>query len=117
MSLHRLPDQVVRADPWTLFCAQCSQKMRITVATPAEDGRETRTYECACGGSEKIDVAIHWREAATDATSRVPPRSTIGIIDPAKVGLAFSVERALQHVVGAANQSSNPNNPHNHWSE
>ena len=37
---HRLPDQVVRADPWTLFCAECSQKMRVLTATPAEGGRE-----------------------------------------------------------------------------
>jgi hypothetical protein len=56
---HRLPDQAVRADPWTLFCAECAQKMRIRMATPAQDGRETRTYECACGRSERINVAIH----------------------------------------------------------
>ena len=23
---HRLPEQVVRPDPWTLFCAECSKK-------------------------------------------------------------------------------------------
>ena len=51
---YRLPDQVVRA----LFGAECSQKMRM-MATPAKDGRETRTYECACGHSERINVAIH----------------------------------------------------------
>ena len=56
---HRLPDQVVRADPWTLFCAECSQKMRIMMATPAQDGRETLTYECAYGHSERITVVIH----------------------------------------------------------
>jgi lysyl-tRNA synthetase class I len=54
-----LPDQVVRADPWTLFCAECSQKMRIMMATPAQHGRETRTYKCACGHSERVNVAIH----------------------------------------------------------
>ena len=59
---HHLPDQVVRADPWTLFCAECSQKMRVLTATPAQDGRETRTYECVCGHSERINVAIHRRE-------------------------------------------------------
>jgi len=59
MSLqHRLPDQVVRADPWTLFCAECSRKMRITIATPAQYGRETRIYDCACGHSERINLAI-----------------------------------------------------------
>jgi len=56
---YRLPDQVVRVDPWTLFCAECSQKMRIMMATPAQHGRETRTYECSCGHSERINVAIH----------------------------------------------------------
>ena len=53
---HRLQDQVVRADPWTLFCAECSQKMRVMMATPAQEGRETRTYECVCGHSERINV-------------------------------------------------------------
>jgi lysyl-tRNA synthetase class I len=54
----RLPDQAVRADPWTLFCPKCSQQMRIRTATPAQDGRETRAYECACGHTERIDVAL-----------------------------------------------------------
>jgi lysyl-tRNA synthetase class I len=59
MSLqYRLPDQAIRADPWTLFCAECSRKMRIMMATPARAGRETRTYECACGHSERIDLGI-----------------------------------------------------------
>ena len=59
MSLqHHLPDQAVRADPWTLFCAECSRKMRILMATPAQAGRETRTYECACGHSERINLGI-----------------------------------------------------------
>jgi len=59
MSLqYRLPDQAIRADPWTLFCAECSRKMRIMTATPAQDGRETRTYECTCGHGERINVAI-----------------------------------------------------------
>ena len=43
---HRLQDQVVCADPWTLFCAECSQKMSVVMATPAQEGRETRTYKC-----------------------------------------------------------------------
>jgi lysyl-tRNA synthetase class I len=60
MSLqHRLPDQVVHGDPLTLFCAECLQKMRIRMAVPAQDGRETLTYQCACGHSERINVAIH----------------------------------------------------------
>ena len=64
---HHLPDQVVRADPWTLFCAECSQKMRVLTATPAQDRRETRTYGCVCGHSERINVAIHRRESALDS--------------------------------------------------
>jgi DNA-directed RNA polymerase subunit RPC12/RpoP len=59
MSLqHRSPDQGVRTDPWMLYCAECSQKMRIMLATPAQEGRETRTYECACGYREMVNVAI-----------------------------------------------------------
>ena len=71
---HRLQDPVVRADPWTLFCAECSQKMRVMTATPALEGRETRTYECVCGHSERINVAIHRRRAATAAPSQVSTR-------------------------------------------
>ena len=37
---HHLQDQVVDADPWTLFCAECSQKMRVMRATPAQEGRK-----------------------------------------------------------------------------
>jgi len=55
---HRLSDQIVRADPWILFCAECSQKMRITLATPAQQGRETRIYRCDCGHSEGINLAL-----------------------------------------------------------
>ena len=55
---HRLPDQVVRADPWTLFCAECSQKMRIIMAAPTHDGKETRTYECVYGHRERVTVAL-----------------------------------------------------------
>ena len=72
---HHLPDQVVRADPWTLFCAECSQKMRVMTATPAQEGRETRTYECVCGHSERINVAIHRRESAIAADSQVSTRN------------------------------------------
>ena len=71
---HGLQDQVVRADPWTLFCAECSQKMRVMTATPAQEGRETRAYECVCGHSERINVAIHRREAASASDSQVSTR-------------------------------------------
>ena len=72
---HRLQDQGVRADPWSLFCAECSQKMRVVTATPAQEGRETRTYECVCGHSERINVAIHRRRAATAAASQASTRN------------------------------------------
>ena len=71
---HRLQDQGVRAD-WSLFCAECSQKMRVMTATPAQEGRETRTYECVCGHSERINVAIHRRRAATAAASQASTRN------------------------------------------
>src|SRR3977135_1306059 len=71
---HRLQDQVVRADPWTLFCAECSQKMSVMMATPAQEGRETRTYKCVCGHSERINVAIHRRGGAAAAAAQVSMR-------------------------------------------
>ena len=44
-----IPDQAVLVDSWMLFCPECSQKMRIIMAAPTHDGRETRTYECVYG--------------------------------------------------------------------
>jgi hypothetical protein len=72
---HHLQDPVVDADPWTLFCAKCSQKMKVMRATPAQEGRETRTYECICGHSERINVAIHRPGAAIAADSQVSTRN------------------------------------------
>ena len=51
---HHKPDQAVLADSWMLFCAECSQKMRIIMAAPTHDGRETRTYECVYGHRERL---------------------------------------------------------------
>jgi hypothetical protein len=73
---HRLPDQVVRADPWTLFCAECALKMRIMMAMPAHGGRETRTYACVCGHSERINLAIH-RPEAVSVPSHVPTAASL----------------------------------------
>ncbi len=56
---HSLPDHAVRQDPWTLYCVECSRKMRLMKVIPAEEGREVRTYECACGHSESFDAALH----------------------------------------------------------
>ena len=39
---HRVPDQAVIADYGALFCPECSQKMRIIMATPSQGGREIR---------------------------------------------------------------------------
>ena len=52
MSMHyHMPDQANSADSWKLFCPECSQKMRIIIATPTQDEKETRTYECVYGSS------------------------------------------------------------------
>ena len=59
MSMHQyMPDQAVLAESWTLFCPECSQKMRLIMATPALDGKATRTYECAYGHRERIIAAL-----------------------------------------------------------
>ena len=55
----RVPDQAVLTDSWTLFCPECSQKMRIIMAAPSLDGKETRTYECLYGHREWMTVALH----------------------------------------------------------
>lgn len=71
---HRLPVDGVRADPWTLFCAGCSQKMKIMMATPAQGGRETHTYECACGHSETINGEIRRSIQCRFASAASPVR-------------------------------------------
>ena len=57
---YRLPDHVVQADPWTFYCAVCSETMRIKTLAPSQGGMKTRTYrcsyECACGHRETFDV-------------------------------------------------------------
>jgi hypothetical protein len=53
------PDQAAPADSWTLFCPECAQKMRIIMAAPAKDGKETRTYECVYGRRERMTAALH----------------------------------------------------------
>ena len=59
MSMHQyMPDQAVLANSWTLFCPECAQKMRIIMAAPAQDGKETRTFECVSGHRERMTVAL-----------------------------------------------------------
>jgi hypothetical protein len=55
---YHMPGQAVPAASWMLFCPECSQKMRIVMAAPAQNGRETRTYECAYGHREWMTVAL-----------------------------------------------------------
>jgi hypothetical protein len=59
---HHLQDKVVQADPWTFYCAECSEVMRIKTLVPSQGGMETRTYrctyECACGHRETFNVAL-----------------------------------------------------------
>ena len=55
---HHKSDRAVLADSWMLFCPECSQKMRLIMATPALDGKATRTYECAYGHRERITAAL-----------------------------------------------------------
>ena len=60
MSMHQyMPDQAILADSWTLFCPECAQKMRIIMAAPAQDRKETRTFECVSGHREWMTVALH----------------------------------------------------------
>jgi hypothetical protein len=60
MSMHyHVPDQAIPADSLMLFCPECSQKMRIIMAAPGKEGKETRTYECVCGHREWMSVALH----------------------------------------------------------
>ena len=66
MSLqHHVPDQLVRTDPWKLFCSECSEEMRIMTSTPTREGRDTRTYGCGCGHRETIDVPLLPRRTAS----------------------------------------------------
>jgi hypothetical protein len=59
MSMQNLwPDQAVHPDAWIPLCTECAQKMRIVMATPGQEGREIRTYECACGRSERINTSV-----------------------------------------------------------
>jgi len=53
------------------YFVRSAQRMRVTMATPAQEGRETRTYECVCGHSERINVAIQGRGAASASPSQV----------------------------------------------
>jgi hypothetical protein len=60
MSIHyHILGQVAPAASWTLFCQECSQKMRLIMTTPALDGRATRTYECVYGHRERISASLH----------------------------------------------------------
>jgi lysyl-tRNA synthetase class I len=53
--------EVVHSDPWSLYCVECSETMRIKTLVPTQDGMEIRTYECPCGHRETLNVS--WRPA------------------------------------------------------
>jgi hypothetical protein len=81
MSMHyQMPDQAVLTDSWTLFCPECAQKMRPIMATPAQNGRETRTYECAYGHRERVTAALPRRagRAVTIAAYRTSDGRQLG---------------------------------------
>ena len=57
MSLqHRLPNPLVRCVPQTPIFRECSQQTRIALATPDQEGDETRAYEGVRGPQETIDA-------------------------------------------------------------
>jgi hypothetical protein len=64
--------------------------MRVMTATPALEGRETRTYECVCGHSERINVAIHRRRAATAAPLQVSTRDQRSSVK--MIGVTFATK-------------------------
>jgi hypothetical protein len=56
---HQMPGQAVPAATSMLFCPECSQKMRIVMVAPAQNGKETRTFECVYGHREWMTVTHH----------------------------------------------------------
>ena len=62
---HHLQDPVVDADPWTLFCAKCSQKMRVMRATPAA-GRKGNTHLRVHLRSQRKDQRGHSSTGSRD---------------------------------------------------
>jgi len=80
MSIQHQLLEMIYADPWKLFCAECSQKMKVMMAIPAQKGREARTYECVCGHSERINVVLQRRRAAPRRLRR-PLGATKAVID------------------------------------
>ena len=75
-----MPEQAALADSWTLFCPECAQKMRIIMAEPAQDGMETRTYECVFGHRERITATLPRRagRAVTIAAYRTSDGRQLG---------------------------------------
>lgn len=55
---HRLPGEEASPERWVLYCTECAKKMCVLKAIPAQEGRQTRTYACACGHSEILNVPI-----------------------------------------------------------
>jgi hypothetical protein len=88
---HRLPEQVVPADAWTLFCAECSQKMRITSAAPASPTWEGNMDLRMCLRSQRKDrrgpsfAKATWVPASKAcSTSTIPVVSQTRLIEASK---------------------------------
>ncbi len=58
LTLQRL-GEFIGAQPLHLKLPECSQKMRIIMATPSHGGKEIRTYECVYGHRECMSVTLH----------------------------------------------------------
>jgi RNA polymerase sigma-70 factor, ECF subfamily len=66
MSLHpRFLDQVVGAVPETLFSRECSQQMRVALATPVQEEDQTRVPESVGGHQETANVSGQKMERTT----------------------------------------------------
>jgi RNA polymerase sigma-70 factor (ECF subfamily) len=66
MSLHpRFSDQVVGAVPETLFSRECSQQMRVALATPVQEEDQTRVPESVGGHQETANVSGQKMERTT----------------------------------------------------
>jgi lysyl-tRNA synthetase class I len=56
---HIMLAEVVHSDPWSLYCVECSETMRIKTVVPTQDDMEIRTYECPCGHRETLNVSFN----------------------------------------------------------
>ncbi|MFL9829173.1 hypothetical protein, partial [Rhodoplanes sp. SY1] len=55
---HHRTIRLVRTAPWAQSCPVCDQPMRLRLIMPAEQGRETRIFECRCGRTTSLAVRL-----------------------------------------------------------